>query len=213
MAQKTGNSSTHAAPDLASGHTATVEVAPDRPGPGAAKPRTQSLQEVREFLHPKSMLTPGIAGGIAMMIANTLGVAFGLPRAWAALAISILLGLLLGATPGPLWQRGVYGALNTLVIFSFAFGAANVLATPNTQCATGPHKFVQVPSVALARAWARHEQPAVETPSLRRREEEVERRERELQRRETELKRLDKPAPELRDARPGSRKFFEKWNF
>src|SRR5438309_9701336 len=40
------------------------------------------------------MLTPGIAGGVTMLIANALWVAFSLPPRWTSLVLSFLLGLL-----------------------------------------------------------------------------------------------------------------------
>src|SRR5207249_12012384 len=65
------------------------------------------------------MLTPGIAGGITMLIANALWVAFSLPPRWTSLVLSFLLGLLaFVATKIPLWQRAVYYLLNSLIIFS-----------------------------------------------------------------------------------------------
>src|SRR2546425_10624835 len=39
------------------------------------------------------MLTPGIAGGVTMLIANALWVAFSLPPRWTSLVLSFLLGL------------------------------------------------------------------------------------------------------------------------
>src|SRR5204862_175246 len=54
------------------------------------------------------MVTPGIAGGITMLIANALWVAFSLPPRWTSLVLSFLLGLLaVVATKIPLWQRAV----------------------------------------------------------------------------------------------------------
>jgi len=40
------------------------------------------------------MLTPGVAGALAMMITNALGMNFELPRAWTALTLSFIFGLL-----------------------------------------------------------------------------------------------------------------------
>jgi len=69
------------------------------------------------------MLTPGIAGGITMLIANALWVAFSLPPRWTSLVLSFLLGLLaFVATKIPLWQRAVYYLLNSLIIFSVSIG-------------------------------------------------------------------------------------------
>ena len=79
--------------------------------------------KVEEFLQPKAMLTPGIAGGVTMLIANALWVAFSLPPRWTSLVLSLLLGLLVFvATKVPLWQRAVYYLVNSLIIFSVSIG-------------------------------------------------------------------------------------------
>ncbi len=83
------------------------------------------------------MVTPGIAGGITMLIANALWVAFSLPPRWTSLVLSFLLGLLaVVATKIPLWQRAVYYLLNSLIIFSVSIGTNYVgvgLTHPPTQ--------------------------------------------------------------------------------
>src|SRR5438270_11070921 len=83
---------------------------------------------VEEFLQPKAMLTPGIAGGVTMLIANALWVAFSLPPRWTALGLSFLLGLLVfvGTPRAPVWQRAVYYLLNSLIIFSVSIGTNSV---------------------------------------------------------------------------------------
>src|SRR5213595_1337567 len=79
------------------------------------------------------MLTPGIAGGVTMLIANALWVAFSLPPRWTSLVLSFLLGLLVFvATKVPLWQRAVYYLLNSLIIFAVSIGT-NYVVEP-----TGP---------------------------------------------------------------------------
>ena len=80
--------------------------------------------KVDEFLQPKAMLTPGIAGGITMLIANALWVAFSLPPRWTSLVLSFVLGLLVFAAKGgvPAWQRAVYYLLNSLIIFAVSIG-------------------------------------------------------------------------------------------
>src|SRR2546428_12689190 len=80
--------------------------------------------KVEEFLQPKAMLTPGIAGGVTMVIANALWVAFSLPPRWTSLALSFLLGLLVFVATArvPVWQRAVYYLLNPLIIFSVSIG-------------------------------------------------------------------------------------------
>src|SRR5207245_11316855 len=83
------------------------------------------------------MLTPGIAGGVTMLIANALWVAFSLPPRWTSLVLSFLLGLLVFvATKVPLWQRAVYYLLNSLIIFAVSIGTNYVgvgLTHPPTQ--------------------------------------------------------------------------------
>jgi hypothetical protein len=79
---------------------------------------------VDEFLQPKAMITPGIAGGVTMLIANALWVAFSLPPRWTSLVLSFVLGLLVFLTKGgvPVWQRALYYLLNSLIIFSVSIG-------------------------------------------------------------------------------------------
>jgi hypothetical protein len=80
--------------------------------------------KVDEFLQPKAMLTPGIAGGVTMLIANALWVAFSLPPRWTSLLLSFVLGLLVFVTTTrvALWQRAVYYLLNSLIIFAVSIG-------------------------------------------------------------------------------------------
>src|SRR5437764_11061784 len=81
----------------------------------------------QDFLNPKSMITPGIAGGIVMMISNTLLVQFDLPARWTALGLSFLLALVVFfAATTPLWQKIIFYAFNALIIFSVAVGTNRV---------------------------------------------------------------------------------------
>jgi hypothetical protein len=94
--------------------------------------------KVDDFLQPKAMLTPGIAGGVTMLIANALWVAFSLPPRWTSLVLSFLVGLLVFVAKGdvPAWQRAVYYVLNSLIIFSVSIGTNYVgvgLTHPATQ--------------------------------------------------------------------------------
>src|SRR2546428_8294942 len=70
------------------------------------------------------MLTPAIAGGVTMLIANALWVAFSLPPRWTSLVLRFVVGLLVfvakGGVPG--WQRAVYYVLISLIIFSESIG-------------------------------------------------------------------------------------------
>jgi hypothetical protein len=76
-----------------------------------------------EFLNPKSMLTPGIAGSVAMLIANSLFTAFGWPQSITALILSFVCALLAwGKSDAPKLQRSALYVLNSLIIFSVAMG-------------------------------------------------------------------------------------------
>lgn len=92
--------------------------------------------QIQDFLNPRSMITPGAAGGIVMMIGNTLWFQFGLDPKWSGLGISLLFGLLVLTGPAmPIWQRGVYYILNSLIVFTMAVGASNFGAAAATTTA------------------------------------------------------------------------------
>ena len=79
---------------------------------------------MKEFVNPKSMLTPGVAGGIAMLIANSLWLQFSLEPRWTGLILSFMFGLLVfAAIEIAWWQRIIYWFLNSLLIFSIGFSA------------------------------------------------------------------------------------------
>lgn len=91
--------------------------------------------DVKEFLNSKSMLTPGVAGLIAMLATNALHVQFGLPQNWVGLALSFLVGsLVFGDVATPPSQRLALYVINSLIIFSIAVGAntAGTAATPKS---------------------------------------------------------------------------------
>jgi hypothetical protein len=79
----------------------------------------------KEFLSAESMLTPGIAGSLTMLITNTLAAQFALPPNWTGLGLSFLFGLIVfwsTSTPRKL-QKFVLYVLNSLIIFSVALGS------------------------------------------------------------------------------------------
>jgi len=77
-----------------------------------------------EFLNPKSMLTPGVAGGLTMLMTNSLTSQFGLLPNYTGLALSFLFGLLVFQTTVQLpWPKlAAYYVVNSLIIFSVAIG-------------------------------------------------------------------------------------------
>jgi hypothetical protein len=83
------------------------------------------------------MLTPGIAGSLTMMIANTLSAALGWPPSSVGLVFSFLLGTLLVASGVGLWSKIVYYVVNSLIIFCMAFGTANIAANAGTRDPSG----------------------------------------------------------------------------
>ena len=88
------------------------------------QPTNQSNAGIDSFLNPASMLTPGLAGGMTMLITNAIASQFTLPAKFVALAISFTFGLLVLAGPKvKVWQRIVYYILNSLIIFSVAMGS------------------------------------------------------------------------------------------
>jgi hypothetical protein len=81
-----------------------------------------------EFLNSRAMLTPGAAGATTMILTGSLTMAFQLPGAWTALIISSVFGLLVAASDHslPLVQRAIFYVLNSLTIFSVAYGLNSV---------------------------------------------------------------------------------------
>lgn len=83
---------------------------------------------MKEFLNPKSMLTPGIAGTTMMFIVNGVCAAFPeiSPR-YLAIFLSFMLASCVLKTVGmSIMQRGFYWVMNSLVIFVVGFGTTNI---------------------------------------------------------------------------------------
>lgn len=79
---------------------------------------------VKDFLHPASMLTPGLAGAVTMMITNALANQFEVEPSWTGLIISFICGLLVLVSNVIWWQKAVYYVLNSLIIFCVAAGSS-----------------------------------------------------------------------------------------
>jgi hypothetical protein len=80
---------------------------------------------VSDLFNAKAALTPGAAGATTMVLTGTLASAFGLPPSITALVISFLMGLcwiVMTEEAMPWAQKIVLYALNSLTIFSVAFG-------------------------------------------------------------------------------------------
>jgi len=83
---------------------------------------------MNDFLNPKSMLTPGVAGAMVMLLSNAICQAF--PEVafrYMALGISFLLGsVLLSEKTIELTRRFGFWVLNSLIIFAMGVGATNI---------------------------------------------------------------------------------------
>ena len=77
-----------------------------------------------DFLNPKSMLTPGLAGALTMAIANCFSYHFGLSRPLVGILVSCLFSLIaIGAATMAFWQKLIFFVLNAAVIFTMALGS------------------------------------------------------------------------------------------
>lgn len=88
------------------------------------------MATLNDFLNPTSILTPGIAGGMATTIALPLATNFGFSIPWITLGASLLLSLAIVSrfeAQIALSQRSLYCILNTLIIFSTSAGASGQL--------------------------------------------------------------------------------------
>lgn len=87
---------------------------------------------MQDFLNPKSMLTPGLAGSLLMFLVN--GIACQFPEIeprYTALLLSFLIGgslimstkMLVNAR---IIEKSLYWVLNSIIIFVVGFGSANI---------------------------------------------------------------------------------------
>ena len=98
---------------------------------------------MNEFLNPKSMLTPGVAGSLMMFLVNGIGCQFPeLSMRYIALLLSFLIGSVVWFSElegrAPMLQKGIYWVLNSLVIFVVGFGTANLAADATAQAPPEP---------------------------------------------------------------------------
>jgi uncharacterized membrane protein len=113
---------------------------------------------MNDFLNPKSMLTPGVAGSLMMFLVNGLASQFPeLPARYLALFLSFLLGSIVWFAEvegrARMVQKAVYWVLNSLLIFVIGFGTTHLAAeaTAGPAPAGAPHVGVLfVPASACA---------------------------------------------------------------
>jgi hypothetical protein len=98
-----------------------------------------------DFLSPTGSLTPAAAGAIVLLIANTLGAVFDLPRAVTALVLSAIIGALIVARfQATILARLGYWIVNSLTIFAVAVGANGTVSalTREPQSPAAPNSFL-----------------------------------------------------------------------
>jgi hypothetical protein len=86
------------------------------------------------FIDAKSMLTPGVAGTIVMLVTNALANNFSLPGRWVALVLSFVCGLLVfGDRKLKVGPRIAFYVLNSLIVFATAVGANGIGAAASSE--------------------------------------------------------------------------------
>jgi len=122
---------------------------------------------MKEFINPKSMLTPGVAGSLMMFLVNGISFQFPeIPTRYLALFLSFLIGAIVwfseikGKSPGA--QKAVYWILNSLVIFVVGFGTAHLAADATvgaSKTATSHAQLFSFVSIASAQSGATQGSP------------------------------------------------------
>ena len=103
---------------------------------------------MNEFLNPKSMFTPGVAGSFVMMLANTLCAVFPeLGFRYVVVIASFLVALALQASSKlGFTNRALFWVLNSLVIFTVGVGASNTAANLASPPPAARHADQDAPS-------------------------------------------------------------------
>lgn len=113
---------------------------------------------MQEFINPKSMLTPGVAGAFMMFLVNGISFQFPeVPNRYLGIFLSFVIGAIVwfSETEGKsiVLQKVIYWFLNSLIIFVVGFGTANLAADAAAGASkTGiPHaKLISPVSIAFA---------------------------------------------------------------
>jgi len=98
------------------------------------------------FIDAKSMLTPGVAGTIVVLVTNALANNFSLPGKWVALILSFVCGLVVfGDTKVSVGPRIAFYVLNSLIIFATAVGANGIGTAVSSQTRGGSGTVAAAP--------------------------------------------------------------------
>jgi hypothetical protein len=84
-------------------------------------------QRVEDFLEPRSMVTPGALGAVAMAATNAFCSNFSfLSPGYVGLALAFAFGFTAVIKKAPYLERALFYVLNSIIIFSVAFGSNQV---------------------------------------------------------------------------------------
>lgn len=177
---------------------------------------------MQDFINPKSMLTPGVAGSLMMFLVNGIGFQFPeIPHRYLALFLSFLIGAIVwfSETGGKsvVLQKAIYWILNSLVIFAVGFGTANLAADATAGASTAgiPHARLLL-SVSPAFAQGAPTQGASPTgPSIsqspKAMEEQLASQQAENARLKKQLEQLKSTQPEKAVQPAREKQFFKRW--
>ena len=91
--------------------------------------RVDSGAGLQEFLAPQSMVTPGLAGALVILISGAFDRAFQIDPAITGIIVSVLISLAIMLS----WEKikwptkCIYVILNSLIVFSLSFGGSGLL--------------------------------------------------------------------------------------
>lgn len=130
------------------------------------------MEKIKDFLNPESMITPGIAGGITMMISNALWVQFSIEPRYTGLIFSFIIGLavvLSWKATTALWLKGIYWIVNSLIIFSVAIGG-NYVGAGKASASTQEKQYSEKmePIVKEKPSYSTKKLPSKEIPQVSR---------------------------------------------
>jgi len=131
-----------------------------------------------QFLNPKSMITPGVAGGLAMLLSNSICLAFPeIGFRYVILTLSFVLGFAaVAAVQAKIGERALYWVLNSMIIFSMGVGTSNIGANiedrgedgPGTQASVSQPHPVSILSFFIADAYAQDSDDAAKKKFFKR---------------------------------------------
>jgi hypothetical protein len=176
---------------------------------------------MNEFLNPKSMLTPGIAGALVMFLSNAIVQQFPeIAFRYVALGLSLLVGgLVFTATAMEIIYRVGFWLINSLIIFAMGVGSSNIGANLTQDKVAADNPGLEVPTsfeeFFISSSWAQPGATEGHSQESQRKLEELrmeqERLRNEIQRLESEKARIKNGTKPDEKPEPERQKFFQRW--